>query len=94
MKTQPQLDQTKLLKAIVPEAVLCIKEINEKCRASAYQLLNTIAEQLLRTTQSLEDYVEMLVAGLAGTPSLCSATLLALASVTYNFNGKDLSLII
>ncbi|XP_046410406.1 RRP12-like protein [Neodiprion fabricii] len=87
VKSQPQLDQTKLLRSIVPEAVLCLKEVNERCRASAYQLLNTIAEQLLQTTKNLEKYIEMLVAGLAGTPTLCSATLLALASVTYNYNG-------
>ncbi|XP_048507370.1 RRP12-like protein isoform X2 [Athalia rosae] len=88
VKSQPQLDQTKLLKSIVSEAVLCIKEVNEKCRASAYQLLNTIAEQLIDNAQSMENYIEILIAGLAGAPSLCSATLLALASITFNYNGS------
>ncbi|XP_024936269.1 RRP12-like protein [Cephus cinctus] len=88
VKNHPQLEKTKLLRAIVPEAVMCIKELNDKCRTSAYQLLNIIADKLLSNTEHFKEYIDILVSGLAGAPIFCSATLLALASITYNYNGS------
>ena len=88
MEKHPQLEKTKFLKAIVPEAVICIKELNEKCRTSSYTLLNTIAEKFLDKPEDFEDYIKMIVAGLGGVPIYCSASLLALSSITYNYNGN------
>ncbi|XP_043269034.1 RRP12-like protein [Venturia canescens] len=87
IETHPQIEKTKFLRSIVPEVILCIKEINEKCRNYAYQLLNTLADKLLKNPEDFGEYIEMLVAGLGGSPSYCSATLLALASLTYRYNG-------
>lgn len=89
IKSHPQIEKTKFLKTIVPEVVLCVKEINEKCRNSAYQLLNTIADKVLSVPENFKEYVEILIAGLGGSPSYCSATLLALASITYKYNGES-----
>lgn len=88
MEKHPQLEKTKFLKAIVPEAVMCIKELNEKCRTSSYALLNRIAEKFMDKDENFEEYINILVAGLAGVPIYCSASLLALSSITYNYNGK------
>lgn len=88
VETHPQIEKTKFLRSLVPEVVLAIKEINEKCRNSAYQLLNSLADKLLKNPEDFKEYIEMLVAGLGGSPSYCSATLLALASLTYRYNGS------
>lgn len=88
VKSHPQLQKTKFLQAIVPEAVLSVKDINERCRASAYQLLNIIAEKFLEKPEYLKEYTNMLIAGLGGEQKYCSTTLFALASITYHYNGS------
>lgn len=88
VRIYPQLERTKFLEAIVPEAVLCVKDINERCRNAAYQLLNTIAERFLSDPEHLKDYVDMLMVGLGGEQAYVSASLLALASITYHHNDS------
>ncbi|XP_012287618.1 RRP12-like protein isoform X2 [Orussus abietinus] len=87
ISSHPDLKKTKLFKEILPEVVLCTKVLNERCRTSAFQLLNTMAEILLDDEELFKEYIDMLAAGLGGSPSYCSATLLALASITYKYNG-------
>ncbi|XP_066585957.1 RRP12-like protein [Prorops nasuta] len=88
VKIHPQLEKTKFFEAIVPEVVLCIKNINERCRTTAYQLLNDIAHKLMKKGNYLQEFTKMLMAGFDGEPKYCSASLLALASLTYHFNGS------
>lgn len=88
VKSQPQLDHdSKLFRSVIPEAVLCCKDINEKCRAAAYDVLNSIGE-ILSARGQMAQYVALLIAGLAGTPEMISSTILALSSVLHNFSGK------
>ncbi|XP_063989401.1 RRP12-like protein [Diachasmimorpha longicaudata] len=87
VESHPQLEKTKFFKAIIPEVVLCIKDLNERCRTTAYQLLNIIGDKFLDDADKFRDYVSLLVAGMAGSPIYISATLLALASLTYKYNG-------
>lgn len=89
VRIHPQLEKTKFLEAIVPEAVLCVKDINERCREAAYQLLNIIAERFLNNSEHLKDYVDMLMVGLGGEQAYVSASLLALASITYHHSGTS-----
>lgn len=87
IKAQPQLDHdSTLIKSAIPEAVLCCKDINERCRAAAYDLLNMIGETLLHHNQ-MQPFVTMLIAGFGGTSHMMSATGLALASVLHHFSG-------
>ncbi|XP_033203361.2 RRP12-like protein isoform X1 [Bombus vancouverensis nearcticus] len=89
IKIHPQLEKTKFLEAIVPEAIMCLKELNEKCRTSAYQLLNIIAEKFVGNPTHFNDFVNMLMVGLSGAiEKYCTASLLALSSVTYHYNGS------
>lgn len=88
VKLHPQLEKTKFLEAVVPEAVLGVKDINERCRNTAYQLLNMIAEKFLDNPEHLKDYTDMLMVGLGGEQKYISATLLALATLTYHYNGS------
>lgn len=88
VRIHPQLEGTKFLEAIVPEAVLGVKNVNEKCRDAAYRLLGAIAEKFLNDPEHLGDYVDMLLVGLGGERAYVSASLLALASVTYRHNDS------
>ncbi|XP_076547072.1 RRP12-like protein [Osmia lignaria lignaria] len=88
VKIHPQLEGSKFLEAVVPEAVVYLKDINTKCRTSAYQLLNTITEKFLKNQNHLRNYINMLIVGLGGVFKYCAASMLALASVTYHFNGS------
>ncbi|CAK9795398.1 RRP12-like protein [Anthophora plagiata] len=88
IKSHPQLQKTKFLEFIVPEAVIYLKDINARCRASAYQLLNTIAEKFLESPDHLREYIDILMIGLGGGPKYCTASMLALASITYHYNGS------
>lgn len=87
VKLQPQLKHdSKLLKSVVAEAVLCCKDINEKCRLAANNLLVAVGETLERHNQMTE-YVGMVIAGLAGDTHMITATILAMAIATHNFSG-------
>lgn len=87
IKAQPQLNhESTLIRSAIPEAVLCCKDINERCRAAAYELLNVIGETLLQHDQ-MQQFVTMLLAGFGGTTHMMSATALALASVLHHFSG-------
>ena len=76
---------------VIPEAVLCIKAVNAKARAEAFTLVVCVAEMLLKwsegkdTENALKEYMEVLFAGLAGSPSLINCTLLAITRVFYEF---------
>uniref|UniRef100_A0A1Y1JYP8 Uncharacterized protein n=1 Tax=Photinus pyralis TaxID=7054 RepID=A0A1Y1JYP8_PHOPY len=87
IRAQPSLTHESLLiRSVIPEAVLCCKDANGKCRSTAYATLNTIGDTLAKHNQ-LQEYLNMIAAGLAGSVEIMSATLLALASVLHNFSG-------
>lgn len=88
LKAQPQLDhESKLIKTVIPEVILSCKDINEKCRATAYEILNTIGEQLIYQDQ-VQEFVKLLVTSLGGTSQMMSCTILAFASILHNFSGS------
>ena len=80
-----QDDNSKFVYSLIPEAVLCIKASNEKARSAAYTLLVVIGEALQRwhTDLSTEDivreFLKVVLAGLAGSPSLVYCTLLVIS---------------
>jgi ribosomal RNA-processing protein 12 len=88
IKAQPQLDaDSKLIKRVIPEAVLSCKDLNERTRYIAYEVLNTVGETL-RNHNQLDQFVSLVVGGLVGNVNLMCCTVLALASILHNFSGK------
>ncbi|XP_034255302.1 RRP12-like protein [Thrips palmi] len=93
-----------IIKLIVPEAVLCVKDINERCRQAAFALLHELGLTMFRWQEEevgpdnavtveqehkvMKDFMALLLAGLAGTAQLTRCTLLALADVTHHFKAK------
>ncbi|XP_049862058.1 RRP12-like protein [Schistocerca gregaria] len=82
-----------LVEQVIPEAVLCCKDINERCRTAAYALLVEVGEAMRRWAHKpdvdvLRDYMGLLMVGLAGQPRMASASLLALTKVIHHL--KDI----
>ena len=77
-----QDDNSKFVYGLIPEAVLCIKASNEKARSAAYTLLVVVGEALQRwhtdlsTDDIIREFLKVVLAGLAGSPSLVYCTLL------------------
>uniref|UniRef100_A0A8W8IGX0 Uncharacterized protein n=1 Tax=Magallana gigas TaxID=29159 RepID=A0A8W8IGX0_MAGGI len=84
-------EQKDFLLAVVPEAILCTKEIGEKARSASYLLLVEMGRAKIRWNKdengALEDYFQMVMAGLGGSPQMVSSTLLALTRILYEFKG-------
>lgn len=82
-----QDDSSTFVYGLIPEAVLCIKASNEKARLASYTLLVVIGEALQRwhtdisTDDIVREFLKVVLAGLAGSPSLVYCTLL----VSYTF---------
>lgn len=83
--------------AILAEILLCTKEVKEKARVAAFDLLATIGETAGSAAEegqeglSIEKLVTSVAAGLAGkTAHMISATVLALAKLFYQVlsNGR------
>jgi len=72
--------------AHLPEAVLCCKgsTVNKRCRECAFSLINKMALLAIKVENGLDNFLNALSAGLAGSISMMSCTILALASVLHN----------
>lgn len=70
----------------LPEAVLCCKgaSVNKRCRECAFALINKMALLAIKTENNLDNFLNALSAGLAGSIPMMSCTILALASVLHN----------
>ncbi|TKX20518.1 NUC173 domain-containing protein [Elsinoe australis] len=105
----PLLPATDLsfIPSIISEVVIAVKEVNEKARTSAFDLLVLMARRMssggtVRNNRiphmpdnapdvpaSLEEFVTMLSAGLAGsTPHMISASITALARILFEFRAE------
>lgn len=80
---------SEIVASLLPECVLSLKEINEKSREQAFDLLVTLAIRF-NTSQSLNLFVDALLAGLASPSALMlSGTLVALSKIVFEF-GREL----
>lgn len=80
---------------LLPEVILGTKEVNQKTRLLAFELLLAFARRMARggaiciegstTAATLDEYLTMVLAGLAGkTPHMISATVVALARLLFD----------
>ncbi|RUS76379.1 hypothetical protein EGW08_015859 [Elysia chlorotica] len=82
------------LTATLPEAILCTKEIGVKARSAAFELVVAMSESYIQWNsdieerESLGDFVNKVLAGLAGSPHMISATLLALTRLVYHYKDR------
>ena len=105
-------DELEFIPTLLPEVIICTKEVNEKTRNAAYSLLVTMGkrmksreespfeqvnekieeeskERLVEQQNRLDEYMQMVVAGLAATtPHMISATILSLSRLVFEFHSQ------
>uniref|UniRef100_A0A0B7AEI8 Ribosomal RNA-processing protein 12-like conserved domain-containing protein n=2 Tax=Arion vulgaris TaxID=1028688 RepID=A0A0B7AEI8_9EUPU len=86
--------------ATLPEAILCTKEIGVKTRAAAAELIIVMSDAFIKwnpdtpVKESLGEFVSKVLAGLAGSPHMISATLLTLTRIVYHYREKLAGLVL
>ncbi|KAK6185603.1 hypothetical protein SNE40_007802 [Patella caerulea] len=86
--------QMNFVMTVLPEAILCTKEVGGRARSAAYSLLITIGDAMIRwrKDKSEEDviyeYIKLILAGLAGGQDMVSSSLFALTRVFYQYKDK------
>lgn len=81
------------IQAIIPEVILCTKEVAVKARSSAFTLLIECCNARFRSSdksrqECLTSFLELVVAGIAGSPHMISATVISVARVVYEFRSE------
>ncbi|KAK6629400.1 hypothetical protein RUM43_003217 [Polyplax serrata] len=80
-------NQFQTIKSLVPEAIVCCKDINKRTRACAFRLLEEMFYIFRNWSNrsnedTIKEYISIMIGGLAGTSTLASATVLALGKMT------------
>ncbi|XP_077992398.1 RRP12-like protein [Glandiceps talaboti] len=83
-------EPTELAEAIVGEVILCTREVGIKARQAAFTLLVELGNMLIRCSdktkqECIRDYIQMVSAGLVQSPTMVSATIVALTRLLYEY---------
>ncbi|XP_028651485.1 RRP12-like protein [Erpetoichthys calabaricus] len=82
-------EHSDFIKALLPEVIVCTKEVSVGARQSAYMLLVEIGKAYMRfhsnAKDALNNYLEMIYIGLTGSVTMISCTILALTRLVYEF---------
>ena len=83
------------IRKILPEVILCIKEVNHKSRDASHLLINSMAKTWIKLTLSLDstksepdalyEYVHLLMIGFAGSKPMIICSCMALAALASEF---------
>ncbi|XP_055342940.1 LOW QUALITY PROTEIN: RRP12-like protein [Paramacrobiotus metropolitanus] len=81
------------IREIFPEVVLGVREVSEKSRRAAFEVVKEIGLTILKDQSKTEAeniavFFELLLSGFAGTPEGISASLLALSHAVHEFKEK------
>ena len=71
---------------IIPEVILSVKEVKEKTRSLAMTILVDIGHSY--DQHSINEYLKLILAGLAGSAHMISATVVSLTRLVYVFHGN------
>ncbi|KAF7995254.1 hypothetical protein HCN44_004726 [Aphidius gifuensis] len=82
----PDLQKSKFLETIIREIVNCIKDVNLKCRTTAFELLDILVKKFLDNYDLLNEFIDLIIAKL-DDGNYVSAALLGLSSIVFNHNG-------
>ncbi|XP_069467683.1 RRP12-like protein [Ambystoma mexicanum] len=86
------VDHEAFITALIPEVIICTKEVSVSARKNAYTLLAEIGKAFLRfnpdSQEAILSYLALVYAGLTGSVTMISCTVLALTRLLYEF--KDI----
>lgn len=89
---QLMVDHEDFITALIPEVIICTKEVAVSARKNAYTLLAEIGKAFLRFSQDPQEailkYLTLVYAGLTGSVTMISCTVLALTRILFEF--KDI----
>uniref|UniRef100_A0AAQ5YJD6 Ribosomal RNA-processing protein 12-like conserved domain-containing protein n=1 Tax=Amphiprion ocellaris TaxID=80972 RepID=A0AAQ5YJD6_AMPOC len=78
--------------ALLPEVIICTKEVSVGARKNAYTLLVEIGNAFIRfcgnTKEAMEQYLVLLYAGLTGSVTMITCTVLALTRLVFEYKGR------
>ena len=93
-----QPEQRNILRYLLPEVILCVKELNHISRETAFQLLNSMfrlwqklginSSQPIAEIDSLNEFFHLVMVGLAGSTNMISCTCIAMASLVHEFKDQ------
>lgn len=83
-------EQSGFIQEILPEVILCTKELGAKAKCAAFDLISDIGNALVFLSdkpkeECIEEYFTMVMAGLAGSPHMISGTLLAFTKMVFEY---------
>lgn len=86
-------DPGPFIREIIPEVILCNKEVSVKARTSALTLVVECCNASLRSPdktreESMTSFLELVAAGIAGSPHMISATIISVSKIVYEFRGE------
>ncbi|XP_070541212.1 RRP12-like protein [Ptychodera flava] len=87
-------EHSNFIESITGEIILCTKEVGIKARQAAFTLLIEVGNTMVRLNpdktkqECLGRYVETVSAGLVGSPTMVSATIVALTRLLYELRDK------
>uniref|UniRef100_A0A669CRD9 Ribosomal RNA processing 12 homolog n=1 Tax=Oreochromis niloticus TaxID=8128 RepID=A0A669CRD9_ORENI len=82
-------DHKDFITTLLPEVIICTKEVSVGARKSAYNLLVEIGNAFVRfcgnTKDAMEQYLVMVYAGLTGSITMITCTVLALTRLVFEY---------
>uniref|UniRef100_A0A8C2F0Z8 Ribosomal RNA processing 12 homolog n=1 Tax=Cyprinus carpio TaxID=7962 RepID=A0A8C2F0Z8_CYPCA len=79
--------------ALLPEVILCTKEMSIGARKNAYSLLVEIGNAFVRfcgnTKDAINEYLSHVFIGLTGSVTMITCTVLALTRLVFHYKGKS-----
>ncbi|KAJ8248399.1 hypothetical protein GJAV_G00241620 [Gymnothorax javanicus] len=92
MVKQLSAEHTEFITALLPEVIICTKEMSVGARKNAYTLLVEMAQAYIRfcstPKEALDQYLQLVYIGLSGSVTMITCTVLALTRLLFEF--KDL----
>ncbi|KAJ8789347.1 hypothetical protein J1605_021874 [Eschrichtius robustus] len=84
-------EQEEFISALVPEVILCTKEVSVGARKNAFALLVEMGHAFLRfgpnPAEALQRYLVLIYPGLVGAVTMVSCSILALTHLLFQFKG-------
>uniref|UniRef100_A0AAX7SN66 Ribosomal RNA-processing protein 12-like conserved domain-containing protein n=1 Tax=Astatotilapia calliptera TaxID=8154 RepID=A0AAX7SN66_ASTCA len=88
-------DHKDFITTLLPEVIICTKEVSVGARKSAYNLLVEIGNAFVRfcgnTKDAMEQYLVMVYAGLTGSVTMITCAVLALTRLVFEYKGRPLT---
>uniref|UniRef100_A0A8B9RM25 Ribosomal RNA processing 12 homolog n=1 Tax=Astyanax mexicanus TaxID=7994 RepID=A0A8B9RM25_ASTMX len=84
------------LTALLPEVIICTKEVSIGARKNAYSLLVEIGNAFIQfsgnSKEAINEYLGHVYIGLTGSVTMITCTVLALTRLVYQYKGKQYTL--